>query len=76
MGQGTGAKDLMDRAVEIAEEAISGAYWEACDAVQAAVDPADLTPVTWVREYLAEAYEIALAIEARPEPWDDARELF
>jgi hypothetical protein len=76
MGQGAGAKDQMDRAVKIAETAISRAYWEACDAAQAAVDPAELTSVTWVREYLAEAYEIALAIEDNPEPWGVALRAF
>jgi hypothetical protein len=73
---GQGASDRMDWAVAIAKEAISRAYWDACDAAQAAVDPAQLTLVTWVQEYLADAYEIALAIEARPEPWGNARELF
>ena len=76
MAQGAGTQDQMDRAVAIAEQAISGAYWDACNAAQAAVDPAELTSVTWVREYLAEAHEIALEIEDRPEPWSEALRAF
>lgn len=75
MGQGAGAKDLMDSAIEDAELAISSIYWSACDAVKAAIDPATLTHVAWARAYLAELHEVALSIEADPAPWDEVRKL-
>ena len=76
MGQGAGAQDQMDRAVEDAERAIGAIYWAACDAVKAAIDPATLTHVAWARAYLAELHEVALSIEADPAPWDEVRKLF
>jgi hypothetical protein len=57
----------------MAEAAIIAAYWDACDDAQRAVDPAGLTTVPWVLECLAEAHEIALAVEAHHAPWGAAR---
>lgn len=63
-------------AIEAAEAELSAAYWVACDAVGAAIDPEDLTTSTWACEYLADAYDIALCIEADGESWADARTRF
>jgi hypothetical protein len=59
----------------MAEVAIIAAYWDACDDAERAVDPAELTAVPWALECLAEAHEIALAIEASPAQWDVARSI-
>lgn len=75
MEWGSIAVDQMERAVEMAEALIGGAYWEACDAAKCAIDPARLTAVTWVREYLADHHRIALEIEADAEPWEIARKV-
>jgi hypothetical protein len=71
----TRPKTRLARGVRMAEAAIIAAYWDACDDAQRAVDPAELTPVPWALEFLAEAHEIALAVEAHPAPWDAARSI-
>lgn len=57
-----------------AAEAIQDAYWTACDAKGAAIDPADLTGEAWAIELLAEAYHVALQIEADPLGWSEGRQ--
>ncbi len=69
----TRPKTPLARGIRMAEVAIIAAYWDACDDAQRAVDPAELTAVSWALECLAEAYEIALAVEAHHAPWDAAR---
>lgn len=72
----TAPKERIAAAVEAAEQELDAAYWAACDEARAAVDPADLTSATWAQEFLAEAYYIALRIEAEAEPWEEARARF
>lgn len=72
----TDAKGRIAAAIEAAEAELSEAYWQACDEAQRAVDPEDLTTCTWACEFLADAYDIALSIEADPEPWAEARTRF
>lgn len=72
----TGPKARLARGVRAAEAAIIAAYWDACDDVERAVDPAELTSVPWALEALEEAYEIALAVEANHAPWTAARLIF
>ena len=69
----TGPKARLARGVRAAEAAMIAAYWDACDDAERAVDPAELTAVPWAQACLAEALEIARAIEAHAEPWDVAR---
>lgn len=57
-----------------AAEAIQDAYWAACDAKGAAIDPADMTSEAWAVELLAEAYDVALQIEADPLGWLEGRQ--
>lgn len=71
----TGPKARLARGVRAAEVAIIAAYWDACDDAERAVDPAELTAVPWAQDCLAEAHEIARAIEAHPAPWDTARSI-
>lgn len=69
----TRPKTRLARGIRMAEVAIIAAYWDACDDAERAVDPAELTAVPWAQDCLAEAHEIARAIEAHPAPWDVAR---
>ena len=69
----TRPKTRLARGIRIAEVAIIAAYWDACDDAERAVDPAELTAVPWALECLAEAHEIALAVEAHHAPWGAAR---
>lgn len=64
----------LDEIAQKAAEELHAVYWSACDAVQAAVDPADLTTEEWVADLLAEAYDMALRIEADPLGWEEGRE--
>jgi len=63
-----------DEMVQDAATRINAAYWAACDAAQAALDPADLTTEAWAVELLAESFEIAMRIEADPGGWHEGRE--
>ncbi len=71
----TGPKARLARGVRAAEAAIIAAYWDACDDAERAIDPAELTAVPWALECLAEALEIALAVEAHHAPWEAARSI-
>jgi hypothetical protein len=71
----TRPKTRLARGIRMAEVAIIAAYWDACDDAERAVDPAELTPVYWALECLAEAHEIARAIEVHPQPWSVARSI-
>jgi hypothetical protein len=71
----TRPKARLARGIRMAEVAIIAAYWDACDDAERAVDPAELTAVSWALECLAEVYEIALAIEAYPDQWDVGRSI-
>ena len=66
-------KARLERNVRMAEAALAAAYFDACDDAQRAVDPADLTSSAWAQACLAEAHEIARAIEVHPQPWSAAR---
>lgn len=63
----------MDEIAEAASDKLHSAYWAACDARRAAVDPEELTTHSWVVELLAEAYEAALQIEVDSGGWEDGR---
>lgn len=63
----------VDEIARQAAGAIQDAYWAACDAKGAAIDPADLTAEAWAAELLAEAYDVALQIEADPLGWSEGR---
>lgn len=71
----TRPKARLARGIRMAEVAIIAAYWDVCDDAEQAVDPAELTAVSWALECLAEAHEIACAIEAHPAPRDTARSI-
>ena len=62
-----------DEIATTTEEKIEATYWAACDARQAAIDPAEITTSKWMIEILAESYEIALRIEADPMGWQEGR---
>jgi hypothetical protein len=68
-------KARLERNVRMAEAALAAAYFDACDDAQRAVDPADLTSSAWAQACLAEAHEIARAIEVHPQPWSAARSI-
>jgi hypothetical protein len=61
------------RSVRMAEAALAAAYFDACDDAQRAVDPTEVTPSSWAQACLADAYEIARAIEFHHKPWSVAR---
>ena len=63
------------RSVRMAEAALAAAYFDACDDAQRAVDPTEVTPSAWAQACLADAYEIARAIEFHPLPWSIARSI-
>ena len=66
-------KARLERNVRMAEAALNAAYFDACDDAQGAVDPADLTASAWAQGCLAEAHEIARAIEFHSQSWSVAR---
>ena len=68
-------KARLERSVRMAEAALAAAYFDVCDDAQRAVDPAELTPSAWAQACLAEAHEIARAIEVHPQPWIAARSI-
>lgn len=65
--------DDLKHVIEKAGVKIDAAYWSACDAAKAAIDPADMTDQAWAIDLLAEAYEIAMRVEADPHGWDEGR---
>jgi hypothetical protein len=71
----TRPKARLARSVRMAEACLAAAYFDACDDAQRAVDPAEVTPSAWAQACLAEAYEIARAIEVYPQPWSIARSI-
>ena len=71
----TRPKARLARSVRMAEAALAAAYFDACDDAERAVDPADLTPSAWAQACLAEAYEIAKAIEFHPQLWSVSRSI-
>lgn len=71
----TRPKARLARNVRMAEAALAAAYFDACDDAERAIEPADLTPSAWAQACLAEAYEIARAIEFHPQPWSVARSI-
>lgn len=70
----TSEMDALGRVIEKAAEKIDAAYWAACDAAKAAIDPADVTDEAWAIDLLANAYDIAMRVEADPLGWDEGRE--
>lgn len=65
--------DDLRQVIEKACAKIHDAYWAACDAAKAAIDPADMTDEQWAIDLLAEAYEIAMRVEADPYGWNEGR---
>jgi hypothetical protein len=63
----------LDQIARDTADKIHAAYWAACDAAKAALDPSELTDETWAAELLAEAYDIALRCEADPLGWEEGR---
>jgi len=63
----------LDEIARNAADSLHMAYWTACDAAGAAIDPSELTDETWAVELLAEAYDIALRCEADPLGWEEGR---
>lgn len=56
-----------------ATDRIHAAYWAACDAAGAAIDPSNVTDDAWAFDMLAEAFDIALRIEGDPLGWEEGR---
>ena len=64
----------IDDLARAAESKIISLYWTACDGRMGAVDPSELTEITWVEDLLAEQFEIASTCEADAEGWEMARQ--
>ena len=69
----TDSTDQLRRAIEEAGTQIDMAYWSACDAIKAAIDPSEVTAEEWAIDLLAEAYDVALRIQGDPGGWDEGR---
>ena len=65
--------DDLRQVIEKASAKIDAAYWAACDAAKAAIDPADMTDEQWAIDLLAESYEIAMRVEGDPHGWYEGR---
>lgn len=69
----TDRKDDLRGAIEDAASKIHAAYWAACDAAKASIDPEDVTDDQWAIDMLDEAYDIAMRIEEDPLGWQEGR---
>lgn len=70
----TDTTDELRKAIEDAASKIFDAYWAACDAAQAPIDPRDVTTDAWAIDMLDEAYDIALRIADDPLGWEEGRQ--
>lgn len=70
----TDTTEDLRQAIEDAASKIHAAYWVACDASKAAIDPRDVTDDSWAIDMLDEAYDIALRISEDPLGWEEGRQ--